>query len=400
MLLLPSYTGYIGLTKDAVLVIQAVLAKEFSLVQRRPHDTERKDLIRLGHVFVFIEEKLGIKRWTDGIAWLPSRILGRFLVYRELDKLLLREKDEKRRRRKRELLQPPPQLGLHLRMVEDHGLIKKTLSITTTQKDVHFDHREEKQTIHLILYYTAYDVFLGKLVTPLQLNLKYMPVLPALWEAVKKSTLGGKIPIEDEAYYFLDSNYQLQNMLILTLPVPDRTFQKIGSVLPAPGPGYPDFQPPLLGIQVGPPLPQGPQHLSNQPTQQGQPPPPTSAIIHSANPNQEEEMMYHQPYYYQEHVPVQLPMQVPMPVPVMPQQDMDLQNFGHYAPPAPYHYNNHFGEWQYPVPHKGPFFHQNLSPQGSQPPPPPAPGPQGPLHAPQQPQGLPRRMDQEYFEEQ
>ena len=29
---------------------------------------------------------LGIKRWTDGRVWSPSRILGNFLIYRELDK--------------------------------------------------------------------------------------------------------------------------------------------------------------------------------------------------------------------------------------------------------------------------------------------------------------------------
>ena len=29
---------------------------------------------------------LGIKRWTDGLVWSPSRILGNFLIYRELDK--------------------------------------------------------------------------------------------------------------------------------------------------------------------------------------------------------------------------------------------------------------------------------------------------------------------------
>lgn len=29
---------------------------------------------------------IGIKRWTDGLVWSPSRILGNFLIYRELDK--------------------------------------------------------------------------------------------------------------------------------------------------------------------------------------------------------------------------------------------------------------------------------------------------------------------------
>lgn len=98
MSLTPTYSGYIGLTKDAVLVIQGVLNQELNSVHRRPHERERAELIRLGHVFVFIEEQLGIKRWTDGVAWSPSRILGRFLVYRELDRGAMG--DVKRRRKR------------------------------------------------------------------------------------------------------------------------------------------------------------------------------------------------------------------------------------------------------------------------------------------------------------
>ena len=53
---------------------------------RRPHDRERNSLIRSGCVFIYEENASGIKRWTDGVTWSPSRILGNFLVYRELDK--------------------------------------------------------------------------------------------------------------------------------------------------------------------------------------------------------------------------------------------------------------------------------------------------------------------------
>ena len=100
LLLTPSYTGFIGSTKDAVLVIQAVLLGDFPLVDHRPQDRERAELIKSGNVFVFIEESSGIKRWTDGISWSASRILGRFLVYRELDPSSMNEKDDKRKRRK------------------------------------------------------------------------------------------------------------------------------------------------------------------------------------------------------------------------------------------------------------------------------------------------------------
>jgi hypothetical protein len=53
-------------------------------VTRRLRDNERH-LIRSGHVFVFDERESGIKRWTDGLLWSPSRILYNFLVYRQID---------------------------------------------------------------------------------------------------------------------------------------------------------------------------------------------------------------------------------------------------------------------------------------------------------------------------
>merc|ERR1712093_120492 len=43
-------------------------------------------MIMSGTVFAFDENATGIKRWTDGALWSPSRIIGNYLVYRELDK--------------------------------------------------------------------------------------------------------------------------------------------------------------------------------------------------------------------------------------------------------------------------------------------------------------------------
>lgn len=48
-------------------------------VTRRLREEER-GLIRSGQVFVFDEQESGIKRWTDGLLWSPSRILWNFLV--------------------------------------------------------------------------------------------------------------------------------------------------------------------------------------------------------------------------------------------------------------------------------------------------------------------------------
>lgn len=96
--IVPTYNGYIHNTRDALAVIQQVLDKQLEPVSRRPHERERGVLIVSGSVFVFIEQLSGIKRWTDGISWSPSRIQGRFLVYGELDKKNLIDKDKKKKR--------------------------------------------------------------------------------------------------------------------------------------------------------------------------------------------------------------------------------------------------------------------------------------------------------------
>ncbi|ODV76815.1 uncharacterized protein CANTADRAFT_24082 [Suhomyces tanzawaensis NRRL Y-17324] len=259
--LYPTYYGYVGSTKDALLIIQEIVDKQLELVPRRPHERERPSLIKSGNVFVFIEEHSGIKRWTDGIAWSPSRILGRFLVYRELDKHSLSEKDDKKKKRRKISVDQDPldtstssstgakqrgpsiphaqqllpqnegaldynnsnnnsnknSLGALVTsyVFKDQGLIKKTLSLTTTTKELHIEKRVAKQTIHLISYYNADDVLNGKLQRPSKTDLKDLTISNALWNSVKDSSLGGKIPMEDEAYYFLDTNYQLQNMSLL-----------------------------------------------------------------------------------------------------------------------------------------------------------------------------------------
>ena len=66
------------------MLFEACLQGAFSHVPRRPHDRERAQLIKSGCVFIYEENASGIKRWTDGVPWSPSRILGNFLVYREL----------------------------------------------------------------------------------------------------------------------------------------------------------------------------------------------------------------------------------------------------------------------------------------------------------------------------
>ncbi|WWC85636.1 uncharacterized protein L201_000502 [Kwoniella dendrophila CBS 6074] len=81
----PPFRGYIETTFDALLVFEAARRGMIPRVTRRLIERER-GMVQSGAVFVFDEHESGIKRWTDGLIWSPSRILGNFLVYRETDK--------------------------------------------------------------------------------------------------------------------------------------------------------------------------------------------------------------------------------------------------------------------------------------------------------------------------
>ena len=79
-----TFYGLIETTLDSLRVFQCCREGKLGRIRRRLYDRERK-LIRSGSVFVFNEVESGIKRWTDGRLWSPSRIYGNFLIYRELE---------------------------------------------------------------------------------------------------------------------------------------------------------------------------------------------------------------------------------------------------------------------------------------------------------------------------
>lgn len=85
----PTFKGYIEDEMDALLIIQATMDGKLKYIPRRPYEIERSYLIVSGNIFVFIEEISGIKRWTDGVTWSPSRIAGKFLIYKEIDKSII-----------------------------------------------------------------------------------------------------------------------------------------------------------------------------------------------------------------------------------------------------------------------------------------------------------------------
>src|ERR1700738_3820411 len=100
MSLEPTFYGYVDNYNDALLIFAATRRSPIlQKVSRRPHDRERDRLIKSGNIFVFDEQSSGIRRWTDGVAWSPSRILGNYLIYRQLERPL--QPGEKKRAQKR-----------------------------------------------------------------------------------------------------------------------------------------------------------------------------------------------------------------------------------------------------------------------------------------------------------
>ncbi|KAJ8662901.1 hypothetical protein O0I10_001077 [Lichtheimia ornata] len=85
MLVTETFHGYIETTQDVLLIFEGCRRGLLPRICRRLQEKERK-MVQSGSVFVFDERESGIKRWTDGLVWSPSRILGNFLIYRELDK--------------------------------------------------------------------------------------------------------------------------------------------------------------------------------------------------------------------------------------------------------------------------------------------------------------------------
>ena len=76
----PPWLGWIETTGNALLILKAAQCGIILCVTWRLVDLERK-IITSSSVFVFDEDKSGIKHWTDSFFWSPSRILGNFLLY-------------------------------------------------------------------------------------------------------------------------------------------------------------------------------------------------------------------------------------------------------------------------------------------------------------------------------
>jgi Gti1/Pac2 family transcription factor len=79
----PIAQPYIGLVENTIHALRLVQAAQQGLiprVMRRLNDSERREMITSGAVFIFGVKESGIKRWTDSMVWSPSRIVNNFLV--------------------------------------------------------------------------------------------------------------------------------------------------------------------------------------------------------------------------------------------------------------------------------------------------------------------------------
>ncbi|KAF7724896.1 hypothetical protein EC973_000555 [Apophysomyces ossiformis] len=131
-----TYFGYIKTPQDALLILEGCRRGRLWRIDRRLSSKERQR-IQSGSVFVFDEREAGMRRWTDGRTWSPSRVLGSFLTYRELE------------------TKRPRRFPLHC-TYKPNGLIKQSFSICTATN----------QKIHLISYYTKVDALTNTLRRP------------------------------------------------------------------------------------------------------------------------------------------------------------------------------------------------------------------------------------------
>ncbi|KAJ2750554.1 Gluconate transport-inducing protein [Coemansia aciculifera] len=164
-----TYHGFIDTAHDALIIFEACNRGLLPRVQRRFSDRERRT-IRSGAVYVWDEEETGMRRWTDGRTWSPSRVHGCFLIYYELEgrrhQFVNRNGSATNSRGAHASphsgqIEPTPFSSSHEScppniMQKEQGLIKKALSLCTN----------DKRKLHLVCYYSREDVESGCLTSP------------------------------------------------------------------------------------------------------------------------------------------------------------------------------------------------------------------------------------------
>ncbi|KAI0166228.1 Gti1/Pac2 family-domain-containing protein [Xylariaceae sp. FL1272] len=226
----PTFQGYIGSTMDALILFECCLSGRLLHVARRPHDRERTQLIKSGNVFIYEEHSSGIKRWTDGVPWSPSRILGNFLLYRELEKPFTPGEKKRALKKKSDggivknvshssrsnsmsnftngALGSDSSLNgtnggdadryligslVDSYSFKDGGLIKKTISVS---------YRGVQH--HLVSYYSIEDIKANRLITPSHSSSSVCTISP---RPSLISSGNFRAPVHDEEYTLVDPRY-------------------------------------------------------------------------------------------------------------------------------------------------------------------------------------------------
>ncbi|KAJ1834653.1 Gluconate transport-inducing protein [Coemansia sp. RSA 2711] len=198
-----TYYGFVSTSEDALALFEACRLGYKQRVPRRLSDGERA-AIRSGSVFVWEEGESGMKRWTDGRSWSPSRVQGCFLTYHEW---------EGRRRAQRHpsfhtmhgfglagvggvavpmgiaryghFIGGPTKAGatqVQYGFPKENGMLKKALSIRTT----------DGKRLHIIAYYSKEDHAQRRLLTPTtDANFPRLVVPPNLYPDMSPESMYG-----------------------------------------------------------------------------------------------------------------------------------------------------------------------------------------------------------------
>ncbi|KAJ1962629.1 Global transcription regulator sge1 [Dipsacomyces acuminosporus] len=147
-------------TRDALTVFEACRQGILPRVQRRLTEQEKQQ-IDDGTIVVFDEKEAKMKRWTDGKLWTPSRILGNFLVYRELERKL--QPNASQSTKEIEQLSSKRAFGSNkgVFFLKQYGLMKRTISLTVPENEEDYLKQQEwrppnrMHQQHLIAYFRA-----------------------------------------------------------------------------------------------------------------------------------------------------------------------------------------------------------------------------------------------------
>jgi hypothetical protein len=279
--LVPTFTGFVQNSMDGLILFEACLSGKLEHVPRRPHDRERRQLIKSGNIFIYGENTSGIKRWTDGVAWSPSRILDNFLIYRELDKPFPPGEKKRAIKRKRgshprvdgfqrgnpasqenvEMPRPttPPEALVNeevnsgpLSSTQDKelersligplvdsydfradGLVKKTMSISVNGV-----------SHHMVSYYKVDDVKHDVLARPLRdPRLQHISVRPELY--LKQNF---RVPIEETEHYAIDGQAHAHHQMMYSMAANGQNMRP-GQYYPAGQ--YPGMSAPMTTSNAG-----------------------------------------------------------------------------------------------------------------------------------------------------